>query len=107
MKRESPPVGSAAEGGVPERLWSLQKCKNRQSLQKRLERPVPCKQGAADLKASPHAADPIKLLMREMPFVRDVCVFLRLLENDDPQVTLERRVLSKRVFAVICTCFAD
>ena len=28
--------------------------KNRQSLQKHLERPVPCKQGAADLKASPH-----------------------------------------------------
>ena len=81
--------------------------KNSQSLQKRLERPVPCKQGAADLKASPHAADPIKLLMREMPFVRDVCVFLRLLENDDPQVALERRILSKRVFAVICRCFAD
>ena len=49
VKRESPAVASAAEGGVPERLWSLQIGKNRQRLQKRLERPVPCKQGAADI----------------------------------------------------------
>ena len=31
MKRATPRQGSAAEGGVPERLWSLQIGKNRQS----------------------------------------------------------------------------
>ena len=69
MKRGFQRKGSAAEAGSPERLWSLQKCKNRQDLQKRLERPVPCKQGAADLKASPHAADPRKYMMWEIFFV--------------------------------------
>ena len=34
--------------------------RNRQSLQKHSERPVPCEQGAADLEASPYAADPMK-----------------------------------------------
>jgi hypothetical protein len=58
MKIKSRLKVSAAECGTPERLWSLQKCKNRQSLQKHLERPVPCKQGAADLKATASAADP-------------------------------------------------
>jgi len=48
-------------GGVPgEALESAKVGRNRQSLQKHLERPVPCEQGAADLKATPHAADPRK-----------------------------------------------
>ena len=48
MKRAIPPQGSAAEAGSPKSFWSLQIGKNRQSLQKRLGRPVPCEQGAAD-----------------------------------------------------------
>ena len=49
MKRAIPRQGSAAGGGVRDRFWKLQIGKIRQSLQKHLERPVPCKQGAADL----------------------------------------------------------
>ena len=50
--------GSAAEAGSPERLWSLQNQQDSQSLQKHLGRPVPCEQGAADVKATASAADP-------------------------------------------------
>ena len=59
MERAIPRQGSAAEGGVLERLWSLQIGKNRQSLQKHMGRPVPCEQGAADLLATATAADPV------------------------------------------------
>ena len=58
MKRAIPPQGSAAEAGSPERLWSLQIGKNRQSLQKHSERPVPCEQGAADKVGGAPDADP-------------------------------------------------
>ena len=58
MKRVIPRQGSAAEAESPERLWSVQIGKNRQSLQKHLGRPVPCEQGAADSKATASVADP-------------------------------------------------
>ena len=50
MKRAIRRKGSAAEAGSPKRFWSLQIGKICQSLQKRLGRPVPCEQGAADLR---------------------------------------------------------
>ena len=51
MKTESPAQGSAEEAGVPEELLeSAKSIRARQSLQKHLGLPVPCEQGAADLK---------------------------------------------------------
>ena len=47
-------------GGVPGEALESAKMKESTESAKRLERPVPCKQGAADLKALPHAADPRK-----------------------------------------------
>ena len=64
-ERESRPVSAArvgGRGGVPgEALESAKVGRNRQSLQKHPERPVPCEQGAADLKATASAADPYTL----------------------------------------------
>ena len=57
MTRGFRPQGSAAEAGFLERFWSLHFGKNRQSLQKNLERLVPCEQGAADLWATASSAD--------------------------------------------------
>ena len=66
MKRAIRPQGSAAEAGYPERLWSLQFGKNRQSLQKHLGRLVLCEQGAADLNATTSAADPYGILVSQL-----------------------------------------
>ena len=64
MKRECEKRVSAervgGRGGVPGEALESAKMKESTESAKRLERPVPCKQGAADLKASPHAADPRK-----------------------------------------------
>ena len=60
MKRESPAVGSAAEGGVLERLWSLQIDKNSSEFAMGLGRPVPCEQEAADCYPCGSSADPLK-----------------------------------------------
>ena len=71
MKRAIPRKGSAAEAGAPKSFWSLQIGKNRQSLQKRLGRPVPCEQGAADLWATASSAG-----LRNLVCMCDcVCVF--------------------------------
>ena len=58
MKRESSPVGSEAEVSSPKRFWSLHSQKNSSEFAMSLGRPVPCEQGAADLKVSACAADP-------------------------------------------------
>ena len=48
MKTESPAQGSAEEAGSPKEC--AKSIRIRQSLQKHLGRPVPCEQGAADLR---------------------------------------------------------
>ena len=56
MKRGFRRQGSAEEAGSS--FWSLQVDKISSEFAKRFRRPVPCEQGAADLKASASAADP-------------------------------------------------
>ena len=57
MKRAIQRQGSAEEAGSPKSFWSLQIDKNSSEFAKRLRRPVPCEQGAADLWATASSAD--------------------------------------------------
>ena len=50
MERESPLVGSAEDLGSPKSFWSLQSQKNSSEFAMSPRRPVPCEQGAADLR---------------------------------------------------------
>ena len=58
VKRAIRPIGSAVEAGSLKSFWSLQSQADSSEFAKNLGRPVPCEQGAADLKATASAADP-------------------------------------------------
>ena len=58
-KRGSPPQGSAAEAGSPERLWSLLNRQESTESAKTSGTPCPLRAGGGGyFKAPPHAADP-------------------------------------------------
>ena len=57
------PKGSAAEAGSSRGFWSQQE--SVRVCKKHSRRPAPCKQGAADLKATPHAVDPLNEIKKK------------------------------------------
>ena len=70
MKRESVPVGSAAEVSSSKSFWSLQSQADSSEFAMNFGRPVPCEQGAADRGGGAPDADP--------PFGSPFCDLFRI-----------------------------
>ena len=89
------PWGSAAEAGSSRGFGSRQESET--VCKKGLKRPAPCKQVAADLKATPHAADPLnEMKKKECLAERESCQCQNEFEKVSKTIKLEPKGMAKR-----------